>query len=455
MRDTQHGFWAQETKSLKTIKKTVDCFKMDIAKHTPFMPSFNALIKTQEAALLRIKEAVKNYRGMSFFDFRLPHIKTELNAIQTEIKALKKVMLLSEKQAQILTEKCSDTLSNLVYAYNAMNAYEHLERHNIPLKFSRHFGNRVWLSVQKKLGYFRTIQDLRSRQHNSLAHLLLTDNKEFIDSIAKEKCLISGEIGLLILQRLHDIYFNKHASVQMKKIALKKIRELITQTIPDTLLFYYEQVLFDEILKLVIHAQLYPENKMVWLGTARAVNAMIEYAQPICMYFNPLPKDLTWTLNRLWLQTAMNLGYQFRLVEQHFPSVEVALLSQDPSKFLHELLLETRSNHPSNTSQYNGNYSPTATPQEILALIDMGCVAFKDHEDQSISFFAPKTSVEEPRQFHYYHPDIKFDLFSPREAQPLKTKIQRSHSEGDIKISAPLPAPPPYAHPTQNFTNWR
>jgi hypothetical protein len=343
-------------------------------------------------------------------------------------------------------------MSDMVYAYNAMNVYEYLEHHPIPLKLSRKFASRVWFFGQKKMAYFRVNQDFRTRQHNSLAHLLLADNKALIDAIAEEKFSITGEIGLLILQRLSEIFFNKDSSVEMKKIALKKIRELIAPTIPDSLLFYNETVLFDEILKLIVHAQLYPENKIVWLGTSRAVEAMIQNARPICMYFNPLPKDLTWALNRLWLQAAMDLGYQFKLVEQHFPSIEAALLSQDPSKFLGELLLETRSAHSDTTSQYNGGNSSTATTQEVLALIDMGCVAIKDTQDQRISFFRP-AHVEEPRQFHYDRPDLA-DLFKfHAEETTLKTR-QRSHSDGDIRNSARISAPPPYANPSKNFRNW-
>ena len=149
-----HGLWAQETQSLETIKKKLSAFQGDIAKHTSLISMTIELRQKIEPALSRIDKTVKEYTGISFFDSRLTNVKKELYGTQQEVIVLKKAILLSEIKAQTLTKQYSNTLQKIVYAYNAMNAYEHLEHHHFPLKFSRSLGNRVWFSGQKKLSYF-------------------------------------------------------------------------------------------------------------------------------------------------------------------------------------------------------------------------------------------------------------------------------------------------------------
>lgn len=429
-----HGLWSQEIAALKPIEQQMSAYQADIsAKSGP------ALGVQHKQTIAQIEEKLRTAKSVSFFNSRLPQLKTNLN----ELVIFKENELIAEKTALKLVLKYSKMLKKLVDSYESMSFYEHLSVRSFSVKLTRSLSLRVWTGAQNKLNHFKKIQDFSKRQHNSLAHLLLTDNQTFLESVMQDRFSIEGEIGFLVIQRLQTIYYNTQSSSRIRGQAGKKIRQLMTSKTPDSLLCYDENILFHEIRKLALHAQCHPENKVVWLGTARAVNAMIKQVRPTCIYLNPPPKDLTWTINRFWLQAAMHLGYRFRLVEQHFPEVEAAILSQDSNKFLEQLLLETRADDADKTSQYNGNYSPTATTQEILALMDMGCVAYKNPQDHSISFYPPTISYEEPLSYRHSQSNIK-------EIESTNRCIKRTHSYSEGYASEP----PPYEDRTDHFNNW-
>ncbi len=150
------------------------------------------------------------------------------------------------------------------------------------------------------------------------------------------------------------------------------------------------------------------------------------------IYFNPSAATWTWELNRAWLQAGVYLGYKFMLVEQHFPAIETAILSGDTSKFVLQLVNEMRPESSANTSQYNGDYSPTATTQEILVLMDMGCVARK-MEDGRLVFYPPVTREEPPIIY---------------ETLPAPGLLRRSHSCIDFGTASP---PPPFDNRKDHF----
>jgi len=115
------------------------------------------------------------------------------------------------------------------------------------------------------------------------------------------------------------------------------------------------------------------------------------------------------------------------------------MLSQDPVKFLEQLLLETREESEHKTSQYNGNYSPTATPQEVMAVMDMGGVAHKNH-DGSISFSLPRT-CEEPKYFNSHNTHIEKSI------PPSLKFLGRNHTFDGTNVSNP----PPYQDWLEHF----
>ena len=211
----------------------------------------------------------------------------------------------------------------------------------------------------------------------------------------------------------------------------------MSSELPESLLFFNQESLIVEITKLALHAEFHPEHQIAWLGTAKAVEACIHATRPMSIYFNPPRQHLNWALNRLWLNSALHLGYQFQLVEQHFPKIEQAILSQDPVKFLEQLILETRPNTQKLSSQYNGQYSPTATTQEVLALMDMGCKAYKNAEGKMMLNFE---NQEEPLALTRSSTHLFPSMF-------MKSAVKRSHS----CPVAPATSPPPYENWTELF----
>ena len=272
---------------------------------------------------------------------------------------------------------------------------------------------------------------------------MLNDDQQFLEAIAYDHLILEGEIGFLIVQRLQKLFYHSKSNMQTRKIAGKKLREIMKPSMQESLLYYNAYALMLEITKLVLHAHYHPTRKIIWLGTARAVDAMIDNATPVGVYFNPSPQHLTWILNRLWLQAAASLGYEFQLVEQHFLNIEAALLTRNPAKFIEQLLLETRSDDEQHTSQYNGNYSPTATTQEVLALLDMGCIAQKDPISKGIVFRPPQMATEEPA----FSSSDTISLFF-KKTQPTPFPLSRPHSFSELDKAS---EPPPYKALIENF----
>lgn len=435
------GIWGRELRSINKLQQQIRAYQEDISAHY----QHNALIEFINNADIKLSNIETNAIKIGYRSFYISstiHLLKNIEIVRNLLLVFKEKILFSERSAAGITQKYTRNINNLILSYAQMNFYEYLDTTQASSqKIIRTLGFKVWYSAQKKLDYFKQIQPLKRRKHNSLAQLLLTNNQDFIETLSADKISIEGEIGLLIVQRLQEIYYSPSSSKALKTIALKRIREILGTNTNDNLLFYNQDMLQQEITRLVLHAELHPHNKIVWLGTARAVNAAIQYVRPKCVYLNPPPRDLTWGLNRLWLQAAVELGYEFRLVEQHFPVIEKAILSQDPAKFLEQLLLETRGDSIEYTSQYNGQYSCTATTQEILALMNMGCVAYKDNKDHSIKFTPRLRAQEEPLSLYSYSAQLE------NLGQFQRPPVGRIHSSADIKPSNP----PPYDEWTEHF----
>jgi len=187
-----------------------------------------------------------------------------------------------------------------------------------------------------------------------------------------------------------------------------------------------------ELIKLSIHAKLYPHHKIAWIGTARAVDATIRNNQDdFAVYYNPESKYNTWELNRAWIQTAAILKYTFFLVEQHFPNIERTIISGSSTKFILELVKEVREEKV--RSQYTRGDSPTAASQEALLLLMLGYRGYKDEENH-LMMSPPAT----------YYPILGLQ----EDNGNVVGRLRRSHSCPDFFRAAP---PPPFEKLQENF----
>lgn len=435
------GSWARESRIVDAIQEKIIHCQQDIAKH--YEPqALIAFIDAKAIALDNIELNSQAIKPTSFFYQRSVTLQAAINTVRIQLQDFKQKIIYSEQCATKMVQKYKQKTEKLIKAYENIHPFEAMYLTNATAnanQLTRSVGYKLWYEARKKLDYFRQIQGLKHRQHNALVQLLLADDSTFIKNVYEDTVVVEGEIGLLIIQRLQGIFYSANTAAPLKKMALQKIKRSMASRTTDNLLFYNETILHQEITKLYLHAALHPQQKFVWLGTARAVDATIQSIRPTCIYFNPPRHFLTWGLNRRWLHAAVSLGYQFHLVEQHFPSIEKAILTQKPIKFIEQLLLETRGDSLKYTSQYNGHYSCTATNQEILALMDMGCTAYKDELDHSIRLVPPRNSYEE--SLSTYASVTKLGTFA-------YCPIKRNHSTSDIQASAP----PPYDDWNNHFT---
>ena len=446
---TQKGLWSREMAQIEAIKLKIKTFKADLCSNQfgTAREYFQYIGNQLSAIEKQIAVPSKNH---SYFDYRRASLKQDLYNLNQEVAIMNRYIDESEDIATDVATKCATITEHLALLHASPDIQHSIFTRAFRFPKASAFENiqnpgfRVWYLVRNKLAYFQSILSLEKRKHNSLANLLLTKNEDFLEIISSDHLVLEGEIGFIVINRLQNLYYNPESNLRTRKITGKKLREIMTPGARESLIHYDEATLMQEIIKLALHAKCHPKNKTLWLGTARAVDAMIAHSKPRCAYFNPPPQHLTWMLNRIWLQAAVNLGYRFRLVEQHFHNIESAILSHNPLKFLEQLLLETRADNEQNTSQYNGNYAPTATTQEVLALMDMGCIGHKDPYNHSISFTPSQMSYQESR--FYSQTDTNLFFTQPNSTQGVR--IQRSHSLDDLNAAS---SPPPYRTLREHF----
>lgn len=321
---------------------------------------------------------------------RMQTCLNEIKLLKQHISKAKKVALSIHNEFQLATEntvKAHSPLSPRHFSFQPKKNYINTNFLNIKMT-----GANVWASIRDRNTAFESLPGLHlisSPQgnhthllHNSLVHLLKSSDTELLEAIDSGKLALEGEVGNLIIQRLKDIRhtYNNCANMSAQEIKIKEREKRLATTIitrmmgtatGDGLFKCDFEALYIELFKLALHAELHPDHKIVWLGTARSVCAIINAKTEIGIYLNCDDKRWTWHLNRLWLQAALSLGFRLELIEQHYPSIEDALLSRDGgARFVQELLRQVRED-AKDTSQYNGYDAPTATAQEILVALDM------------------------------------------------------------------------------------
>lgn len=396
------GKWALELKEIQKIRNKINLFKTDVAalRSVPPRVFINSLIQKLDEIAEKVSMANTNH-----FNYRIPSIlegindcRKKINILQEKINQAERIALNLKNAFQLATEKTIEMHSPLHGQHFSFSPKEKLRQSYLRSNFSniKTAGANVWASIRDRKKAFEHIPSAhlisvqqspqRSHEnllHNSLVHLLKSSDVELVQAIEDGQLALEGEIGNLIIQRLKDIRYSGHSSYEDKELdrhcgalptrAAKIINRTLGADSRENPFYCDFEALYIELTKLALHAKLHPNHKKVWLGTARAVLAIIgeKTNREIGTYLNCDDSRWSWHLNRLWLQAALSLGFRLELVEQHYPKVEAALLSRDGgASFVQELLRQVRENTKA-TSQYNGSDAPTATTQEVLVLLDM------------------------------------------------------------------------------------
>jgi hypothetical protein len=438
---SMHGKWAQEARLIKKINNDIRTFKSDFSKNISGDP-ITFIEKTIEQLNVLAQKTHDNV-SHSFFDFRRVTLQTEIAILKKDCKKLAHEIHKAHEKSQQIANKYADIIYYIsaIYESDNLNKYKSgngafFEQDTFSIfEKTRHAGSLVWAHTRYILNSLHDSEEFIQKQHNALAHLLLANDDVFLMSIDADHLAFDGEFGYLIINRLKDIHASSKSTLRMKKIAGRKIAQVMPLTQPESLLSYEHDLFIIEVTKLILHAKFHPEKKIAWLGTSHAVNAVIEQFAGEGMYFNPTRTHFSWMLNRSWLQAAAHLGYRFKLIEQHFPAIEEALLSQNPAQLLAQLLLEIREESTENCSQYNGNSSPTATTQEILALMDMGCTAKKNQITDHSLFLSPLEKSHEEPFFLKQHPRV--------------SALRKNHSAPNLTHAS---TPPPFDTQLEHFT---
>lgn len=269
---------------------------------------------------------------------------------------------------------------------------------------------KTWDDLKDKLGHLAESLNPHgdSYKHNQLAVVLNPDPDVFISQVSGKSTSAfvfdSGELGYLALGRVLNLMSQRNMT-QHKRALNHAFDE--NKFVYGKTLFYVDNLqLKNEVMKLLLHARRNPKHKIIWLGTAKSV---IEYSRnhpSEGIYLNCDDDKWTWSLNRLYLLIASEMGFSFKLVERQFPNIETAILSGNASALLLELFRQAypcgNSTISQKTSQYDGGDQPTATALECLALLDFGCTAVCEENE---IVFTRKIPLSEPtsRPFRVTH----------------------------------------------------
>ncbi|OGV30400.1 MAG: hypothetical protein A3E88_02140 [Legionellales bacterium RIFCSPHIGHO2_12_FULL_35_11] len=255
----------------------------------------------------------------------------------------------------------------------------------------------TWQQLRDKMSDIYKRYELHRYPHHTLALLLNPNDEEFLASVENGNLPLGEEIGLIALQRLKEIAASNAACKKMKSTANHSIKMAMLLGKEGILTFHYEALLF-EVAKLILYRNMYPVRRVIYLGTARAVEAVMKIASMDEGIGLGCPEaQYSWGLNRAWLQIAAVMGYSFQLVERHFPDMEAAICSGNTLQIIDCLANQIRI--PGITSQYSRKDSPTATPQEVLSLMDGANYVGRKNPDTGILFLEKSKGTELTRKF--------------------------------------------------------
>lgn len=410
--------WVLENQSVEDIKKRIHLFKTDVAALGTIPPrDFISELSTRIERMMGDLEAVPFSTEDAALDSETRlSLYTEIRFCLSEISLLAGHIRNAEKIARTIRDEFKFATEHTISTHNPAQSILNVNELNIKNYSQTHFlnikiaGANVWSAIRDRNQAFESLPGLHlisSPQgnhahllHNSLVHLLKSTDSDLLDAIDRGQLALEGEVGNLIIQRLKEIRSKGNIYDARKgpldslrrreaKLAATIINRNMGTATGEGLFKCDFDALYIELTKLALHAELHPESKTVWLGTARSVIAMVETNNEIGTYLNCDDHKWTWHLNRLWLQAALSMGFKLELIEQHYPSIEDALLAGDGgARFVQELLKQVRED-ANDTSQYNGYDAPTATAQEILAALDTRCMLRKGSNNRICLMQAP------------------------------------------------------------------
>ncbi len=370
-------YWLNQINvEIKLINSEIDQIYEDLCHPTyNLAESINDLFERFEDLLVASEKSP--YRGgtrdsKTFSDFLL-----SLAELQKRVNALRKVTTNAHRIAHRASAREQITAKSLLeVALNGgyIRGVITVRDQEITLKVILPYYH-LWSRIAPFLAREEVANFLSRHPNNLLAILCEPDDVKFVKRV-KQDGLNSNELSMLTMARLYHILQNSYCrKLQFSAAILLKKHSELSYSPKDELFRCDWQVLEQELFKAALHAELNPDRKIAWIGTARSVKAIIKENQGQGIYLNCEENSWNWCLNRAWLHAIVLMGYDIHLVEQHFPNIEAAILSEKPERLLAELIQEIRPEEIE--SQYSGGDSPTATPQESLFLLDMGCVPEK------------------------------------------------------------------------------
>ena len=356
--------------------------------------SFSVEVKNLLKKVARqIHEIESSLQNNSFDDIDNMMIKIFLEELLQQAQVIKNAYQHAQTQAKKATEKQQSHLEQMKHL--ALYGYPNLRiLHDLipPQPKSSRLTpvmlpyTNLWMKLAGNLNHQHLQLRIKKYSQHNVAKLCQSD-ASFLQMIL-DAGLENNELGFIELARLFQIATKGSSSQRMKSEKAMTTFIKATANLRENIFFCEWQILQEEIFKALFHAQLNPAAKIAWIGTATAVIAVIEKNRGQGVYLNCDDKLWNWTLNRSWLSALVDLGFQIHLVEQHFPNVESAILKGSTEQFVLAMMQQMRG--ANDESQYSGKNGTTATTQEILSLIEMGCEA-KKLENGRLAFSKPNS----------------------------------------------------------------
>lgn len=280
--------------------------------------------------------------------------------------------------------------------------------HNKYLNYYFRSFNLAWKTIEPRLNQISASLNLKDKtQHNFLAKLLGTTDNEFIDEMDLHLASMPNELFFLALIRLKDIYNannnanNNYATLITKNRIKRILHNLEEYTFKEFNPFAINsEALLNELLILIEHASKNPGKKVIWLGSAKYVMSMAKEYPEEGTYLHCSGDNWSWQLNKAYILAAVNLGYEFQLIEQHRPEMEKIILSGKASLLIELLAKYIQSKNKNTSTIYDGGYCPTATCFEIMLLMDLGLKACKKENGTIIFKNNKKAYVLEDLNLH-------------------------------------------------------
>jgi len=284
------GMWAVEQKQLQQIFKKLQAFKRDVAKIQGVAP--RVFVNQWVKQINTIEQKIDHKHKHSFFDTRIPQLLKDIKSCRQQINTMLSLIEKSEQIAENLVTQSKEVTESMIHIFsagspNSVTQFTPYDRISHSFQGTDRFdsiktsGANVWAACRARhtgLVASNELEEFSGNRNNTLVQLLLKKDAAFVEAIDNGNLSIEGEIGRLILQRLKDIHGpstflntpkNPELTRQLNK-AGKAMRAAMTASGDGILKCDYD-ALYIELTKLVLHAELHPNNKIFWLGIVDAI----------------------------------------------------------------------------------------------------------------------------------------------------------------------------------------